>query len=399
MRDVVIIGAGPVGLACAIEAQRRGLEALILEKGALVNSFLGYPTNLEFFSTPELMEIGDHAFPTMGYKPVREEAIEYYRRVAQLEELDIRVYEPVTGLQGEDGAFTVATERGRYECRKVVTATGFFDVPNRLDVPGEDLPKVTHYYKEPFPYTGQRVAVVGGRNSAAKAALSCYRHAADVTLVVRGPGISEKVKYWIRPDLENRIAEGSIRAFFSTSVEAIQPTTLRLHNADGSFEIENDWVLAMTGYRPNYDLLDRLGGRQGRLHVRLCDPPVWCLARGRFYRPQPFEPAGRQLQFVFEVLAVHGDERVAVHRRDGAEGLSFGGLEDKMGWRSQPTRQVQLDNCPVPADDMLGEEGRGFRYAMAGLDGGRLNIAACSLGAAQAGLDEHPLDLGPAVRP
>ena len=223
MRDVVIIGAGPVGLACAIEARRQGLQACVVDKGALVNSFVGYPTNMEFFSTPELMEIGDHPFTTVGYKPIREEAIEYYRRVAQAERLDVRLYERVLQVEGERGAFEVVTAKGRHAARHVVVATGFFDVPNLLGVPGEDLPKVTHYFKEPFPYVGQRVLVVGAKNSAAKAALACYRHGATVTLVVRGPAVSEGVKYWIRPDLENRIKEGSIAARFNTCVVEIRP--------------------------------------------------------------------------------------------------------------------------------------------------------------------------------
>ncbi|NBC16908.1 MAG: YpdA family putative bacillithiol disulfide reductase [Bacteroidetes bacterium] len=259
MRDVVIIGAGPVGLACAIEAKRRDLDALVIEKGALVNSFLGYPTNMEFFSTPELMEIGGHPFPTKGYKPTREEGIEYYRRVAEAEALDVRLYERVTAVRGQDEDFTVATDAGAYPCRKVIIAAGFFDVPNRLDVPGEDLPKVKHYFKEPFPYTGQRVLVIGGRNSAAKAALSCYRHGAHVTLAVRSDALSDKIKYWLKPDLENRIKEGSIAAHFNATVRAIEPEQVTLDTPEGPRTIPNDWVLAMTGYRPDYEFLHALG--------------------------------------------------------------------------------------------------------------------------------------------
>ncbi len=259
MRDVIIIGAGPVGLACAIEAKRQSLDALVIDKGALVNSFVGYPTNMEFFSTPELMEIGGHPFPTMGYKPVREEAIEYYRRVAHAEGLHLRLYERVLALEGEQGAFEVTTAKARHAARNVVVATGFFDVPNRLGVPGEDLPKVTHYFKEPFPYAGQQVVVVGAKNSAAKAALACYRHGASVTLVVRGPALSDSIKYWIRPDLENRIKEGSIRAFFDTTIEAITETTVRLVTSEGALDLDNDFVLALTGYRPDYALLSTLG--------------------------------------------------------------------------------------------------------------------------------------------
>ncbi len=259
MRDVVVIGAGPVGLACGIEARRQGLDALIIDKGALINSFLGYPTNLEFFSTPELMEIGGHPFSTLRYKPLREEALDYYRRVAQAEQLAVRLYERVLRVDGEDGAFTVVTEKDAYACRKVVASIGFFDLPNLLGVPGEDLPKVTHYYREPYAYARQKVAVIGAKNSAAKVALECYRHGADVTLIHRGSGLSDRVKYWIKPDLENRIREGSIRAYFNTKVAAIEPARLLLETPQGRLELPNDWVVAMTGYRPDYAFLQTLG--------------------------------------------------------------------------------------------------------------------------------------------
>jgi thioredoxin reductase (NADPH) len=259
MVDLIVIGAGPVGLACAIEAKRAGLTARIIEKGALVNSIVGYPARMEFFSTPELIEIGGYPFPVGHYKPTREDGIEYYRGVAAREELDIRLYERVLDVRGDRGAFTVLTDRGQHAGRHVVVATGFFDIPNLLGVPGEDLPKVTHYYREPFPYTGQDVAVIGARNSAAKAALDCYRHGARVTLVVRTPTLSDSVKYWIRPDLENRIKEGSIKAFFNTTVAEIRSDTLVLRTPDGPREIANQWVLAMTGYRPDFSFLERLG--------------------------------------------------------------------------------------------------------------------------------------------
>lgn len=258
MVDVAIIGAGPVGLACAIEAKRQGLDAGVIEKGALVNSIVGYPTNMEFFSTPELIEIGGHPFATTAYKPTREEAIEYYRRVSEAEDLSIRLYEAVERIDGEKGAFTIVTNKGSIEAAQVVIAVGFFDQPNLMDVPGEDLPKVTHYYKEPYPYAHQKVAVVGARNSAAKVALDCYRHGADVTLIVRAPTLSEKIKYWIRPDLENRIKEGSIEAHFSTIVTEIRERELVLQTPEGALTVENDWVLAMTGYHPDYSFLETL---------------------------------------------------------------------------------------------------------------------------------------------
>lgn len=259
MHDVLVIGAGPVGLACAIEAGRHGLTSIVIEKGALVNSIQGYPPGMEFFSTPELIEIGGYPFPVKGYKPTREEAIEYYRGVARRERLDVRLYERVKAVDGTAGQFTVATDRGSHTARAVVVVTGFFDLPNLLGVPGESLPKVTHYYREPYAFIGQKVAVIGAKNSAAKAALDCYRHGAEVTLIVRSPSLSDSVKYWIRPDLENRIKEGSIKAWFGTRVEEIRPATLLLRSPDGPIEVDNDWVLAMTGYQPDFAFLESLG--------------------------------------------------------------------------------------------------------------------------------------------
>jgi thioredoxin reductase (NADPH) len=257
--DVLVIGAGPVGLACAIVARNHGLTSIVIDKGALVNSIVGYPANMEFFSTPELIEIGGYPFPVQGYKPTREAAIEYYRGVAQREELDVRLYERVQSVSGTRGQFIVHTDKGQHQARTIVVSTGFFDQPNLLGVPGEDLPKVTHYYREPYPYVRQKVAVIGAKNSAAKAALDCYRHGAEVTLLVRTATLSDSVKYWIRPDLENRIKEGSIRTYFSTVVREIRATSIVLQTPQGTKEIENDWVLAMTGYRPDYRFLESLG--------------------------------------------------------------------------------------------------------------------------------------------
>jgi thioredoxin reductase (NADPH) len=257
--DVAVIGAGPVGLACGIECKRHGLSTRVFDRGAIVNSLLGYPTNMEFFSTPDLLEIGGHPFPTHRYKPVREEAIDYYTGVAFAEGLDLSLYEEVREVEGVAGDFIVVTSRGRRYAASVIVATGFFDIPCRLHVPGEDLPKVTHYYREPYAYSNQDVLVVGAKNSAAKAALDCYRHGARVTLVVRGAELSSSIKYWIKPDLENRIAEGSIVACFNTKVSSISERAVTLRGLDGEREIANDWVLAMTGYRPDYELLGRLG--------------------------------------------------------------------------------------------------------------------------------------------
>lgn len=256
--DVIVIGAGPVGLACAIEARREGLRPLVIDKGALVHSIVGYPARMEFFSTPELIEIGGHPFPIQGYKPTREEAVEYYRGVAAQEKLDIRLYERVLRVDGAAGDFTVVTDKAEHHARHVVVSIGFFDQPNPLHVAGEDLPKVTHYYREPYPYVRQKVAVVGAKNSAAKAALDCHRHGASVTLIVRSAALSDKIKYWIKPDLENRIAEGSIRAYFGTTIDEIRESSIALHTPEGPVEIDNDWVLAMTGYHPDYGFLEGL---------------------------------------------------------------------------------------------------------------------------------------------
>jgi thioredoxin reductase (NADPH) len=259
MHDIIIIGAGPVGLACAIEAQRESLRACIIDKGALVNSLVGYPIRMEFFSTPELIEIGGHPFPVQGYKPTREEAIEYYRGVAARETLDIRLYERVLDVRGRHDDFTVVTTNGEHRGRNVIVASGFFDQPNLLAVPGEDRPNVAHYYKEPYAYVRQKVAIIGAKNSAAKAALDCYRHGAEVSLIVRGATLSKSIKYWIKPDLQNRIKEGSIRVYFNTSVTEIRESAVVLRTAAGVKEIENHWVLAMTGYHPDFEFLESIG--------------------------------------------------------------------------------------------------------------------------------------------
>jgi thioredoxin reductase (NADPH) len=270
--DVLVVGAGPIGLACALEVRRAGLTARVVEKGALVNSLVGYPTGMEFFSTPELLEIGGHPLPTARYKPVREEALDYYGSVAAREGLDLRLYERVLRVDGEDGAFEAVTTEGVHPCRKVIVATGFFDHPNRLGVPGEDLPHVTHYYKEPYPYAGLDVVVVGAKNSAAKAALDLYRHGAHATLVHRGPEIGPTVKYWIRPDLENRIRDGAIGAFFGTTVTAIRPGEVDVVTPDGPRTLPAEFVLALTGYHPDFAFLETLGvALEGDLRVPVHD--------------------------------------------------------------------------------------------------------------------------------
>jgi thioredoxin reductase (NADPH) len=259
MLDVLIIGAGPVGLACALETQRRGLRTAVVEKGALVNSIVGYPTNMEFFSTPELLEIGGYPFPTNHYKPLREDALDYYHRVAAAEKLELRLHEKVLALQGQQGSFTVQTDKGEIRARNVVVSTGFYDLPNLLNVPGEDLPHVSHYYKEPYQHATQQVVVIGAKNSSAKAALQLTRAGAKVTLIVRGPAVSDSVKYWIRPDLVNRIAEGRIAAYFNTTVTAIREGAVEMQTPEGPLTIPAQFVYALTGYHPDEALLGRLG--------------------------------------------------------------------------------------------------------------------------------------------
>ena len=260
--DVAVIGAGPVGLACALEAQRAGLTTVVVEKGALVNSIIGYPHQMEFFSTPELLEIGAHPFPTAHYKPRREDGLDYYRRVAQAEALPLRLYERVTSLTGTRGDFHLHTDRPDrppLRARYVVVATGFFDVPNRLGIPGEDLPHVSAYYHEPYRHVGQRGLVIGAKNSAAKAALALARAGADVTLIVRAAALSDSVKYWIRPDLLNRIAEGRIGALYDTCLTAIRPGEADLRTPAGPRTVPADFIYALIGYQPDYALLAALG--------------------------------------------------------------------------------------------------------------------------------------------
>ena len=262
--DVLVIGAGPTGLACAIDAQRAGFKVANVDKGCLCNSLYHYPTHMTFFTTPELLEIGDIPFSSANQKPNRQEALEYYRKVAEHYKVDIRQYERVNVIAGVDGDFHVSTadllgREHEYCSRKLILATGFYDLPNYMNVPGEDLPKVVHYYKEPHPYFGMDVVVVGAKNSAAIAALELWRHGARVTLVHRGPGVDSHVKYWIKPDLENRIRAGEIKAFFNTCVQEIAADSVLLRTPDGDRRIKNDFVIAMTGYRPDFDFLTSVG--------------------------------------------------------------------------------------------------------------------------------------------
>lgn len=262
--DVAIVGAGPTGLACGIEVQKRGLSPVLFDKGCVVNSIYHYPTNLVFFTTPELLEIGDIPMTSLNEKPGRTEALKYYRRVADHYGLNIHQYERVLGIDGSDGKFTVRTETARgdflcYSARKVILATGYYDIPNRLNVPGEDLDKVIHYYREAHPYYNSDVLVVGAKNSAAIAALDLFWTGAHVTLVHRGAGISNRVKYWIKPNIENRIKNGDIKAYFHTAVKEIRPYDVLLQAPEGEVMIKNDFVFAMTGYRPDFEFMAEHG--------------------------------------------------------------------------------------------------------------------------------------------
>src|SRR5271163_1930891 len=251
--DVLVIGAGPTGLACAIEAERSGFRTVSVDKGCLCNSLFHYPSNMTFFTTPELLEIGDIPFSTTNQKPNRNEALEYYRKVAEHYELDIRQYQRVEGVSGEDGDFRVKLvdrfgRRSYLQAQKLIVSTGYYDLANPLDTPGEDLPKVFHYYHDPHPYYDLDVLVIGGKNSAAIAALDLWRHGARVTLVHRGPAMNKHVKYWILPDIENRIKNGEITAYFGSDVTQIGADTVRIETPHGVREIANDCVFAMTGY-------------------------------------------------------------------------------------------------------------------------------------------------------
>ncbi len=262
--DVLVIGAGPTGLVCAIEAQRNGLRAVNVDKGCLVNSLFHYPANMTFFTTPELLEIGDIPFPSAHQKPTRQEALEYYRKVADHYRLDIRQYERVARVSGGDGEFHVHTidrldHPQQHIARKLVVATGYYDLPNLMGVPGEDLPKVHHYYHEPHPYYDSDVLVIGGKNSAAIAALELWRHGARVTLAHYEPGMHAHVKYWIKPDLENRIKNGEIAAYFNSTVREIGPDYAVLNTPEGERRLKNDFVFAMTGYHPDFEFLRSLG--------------------------------------------------------------------------------------------------------------------------------------------
>lgn len=257
--DIIIVGGGPIGLACGLAAQKAGLHYLIVEKGALVNSLYHYPANMTFFSTSERLEIGGIPFVSNNAKPTRSEALEYYRRVAESQHLNLHLYETVQKLSGATPLFTVETDKATYTAQFIILATGFFDVPVLLNIPGEDLPKVTHYYGEPHAYYRQKVVVVGANNSAVDAALETWRKGAEVTMVIREAEIGKRVKYWARPDIVNRIEEGAIRAHFQSELVAIRPDEVDVRTPEGVITLSNDFVIAATGYQPNFGFLERIG--------------------------------------------------------------------------------------------------------------------------------------------
>jgi len=275
--DLLVVGAGPTGLACAIEAQKAGLRSVVVDKCCLCNSLFHYPAHMTFFTTPELLEIGGIPFPSPNAKPTRNEALQYYRLVAAYYRLDVRQYHRVEGVTGADGAFTVHTEDrfgrpGAIQTRKLALSTGYYDLPNFMGIPGEKLSKVHHYYVDPHPYFETDTVVIGGKNSAAIAALELWRSGARVTLVYRGPGIPPHVKYWIKPDLENRIKNGEIKAYFNSQAVEITPDAVIIETLEGSLTLKNDFVFAMTGYHPDFDFLEGLGVRfEGPDRLPVCD--------------------------------------------------------------------------------------------------------------------------------
>jgi thioredoxin reductase (NADPH) len=264
LHDVLVIGAGPTGLACAIDAQNLGCKVVLVDKGCLTNSLFHYPAHMTFFTTPELLEIGNMPFSSPNQKPTRAEALEYYRKVAEHYKLDVRQYQNVDSVSGSDGAFAVLTtdQFGRkitHRARKLIVSTGYYDLPNYLNIPGEDLPKVKHYYHEPHPYFAQDVLVIGGKNSAAIAALDLWRHGARVTLVHRGEALHRHIKYWIKPDIENRIKNHEIAAHLGTTVTSIAEDTVTLATPTGELTIPNQFVFALTGYHPDFRFIESLG--------------------------------------------------------------------------------------------------------------------------------------------
>lgn len=260
MLELLIIGGGPIGIAVGLAAKKKGLKYVIIEKGPIVNSLYNYPDNMQFFSTSEKLEIENIPFISKNPKPTKPEALEYYRRIATSNELNIQLFEEVLKVEKVENTYQVETSKGNYRAQNIVVATGFYDIPNLMNIPGENLPKVTHYYGNPHYYSGQKVIVVGASNSSVDAALEIYRKGGEVTMVVRGESIGERVKYWVKPDIENRIAEGSIQAIFNTNITEVRPNEVDVQLKNGEIKtLENDFVLALTGYLPNFNFLEKIG--------------------------------------------------------------------------------------------------------------------------------------------
>ena len=258
--DVIIVGGGPIGLACAIEDQKNNLKYLIIEKGAIVNSIFNYPLYMTFFSTAERLEIGDIPFNCLAPKPGRQEALEYYRNIHRYFKFNINLFEKVTEVKKiENSTFVVSTDKKLYKAKNVIIATGFYDIPIQMNVIGEELPKVRHYYKEAHEYAFRKVLIVGANNSSVDAALECWRKGADVTMVIRKNEINSRVKYWVKPDIENRIAEGSIKAYFESNITKVKDNEVEIETPNGKVTIENDFVLALTGYKPDLTFLEKIG--------------------------------------------------------------------------------------------------------------------------------------------
>lgn len=274
MLDIIIVGAGPIGLACALEAEKKSLKYVIIEKGTIVNSLYRYPLYMRFFSTAERLEIDQIPFVCTAPKPGRQEALEYYQSIAIKRNLNLRLYEKVLQIRKEDDIFQVATSKGNYTSKHVIIATGFYDIPNLMNIPGEDSEKVHHYYTEPYSYANQKVVVIGGSNSAVDAALETYRKGAHVTMIIRGKGISDSVKYWVKPDIENRIKEGSIQAYFESEPLAIEKDVIQFRDKNGDVQkVAYDFILALTGYLPDFQFLESSGVLlQGNLKIPVYDP-------------------------------------------------------------------------------------------------------------------------------
>lgn len=257
--DVIIIGAGPIGIACGLEAKKRNLNYLIIEKGPLVNSLYHYPTNMTFFSTSEKLEIDKIPFICNSPKPTKREALEYYRRIATSNNLHINLFEKVEKVEKQNNNYQITSSKSTYTCKNIIVATGFYGIPNKLNIVGEELTKVSHYYHDPHYYSGQNVAVVGASNSSVDAALEIFRKGGNVTMIVRGKEIGDRVKYWVRPDIVNRIEEGSIKAYFESELKEIRENEIDIATASGNLTLKNDFVLALTGYQPNFAFLNSMG--------------------------------------------------------------------------------------------------------------------------------------------